>query len=188
MEKIKRDIAIIKYRKLPLFAYDEEKDTEVFYYPKLISNYWIKLENDKDLIIEIINLIENLAFKKMIFMNGSNLKWISKYTKNRKDYKPLLKTLEYFKSLNVAENFNGALKVNFDELHNFLKNYYKITQFDGGFLHYHFMDNKENMLFYLHYSGEIQIITLNKKYDIKFRDLIKNTKFIDCHRENTGRI
>ncbi len=44
MQKIKRDLAIIKYRKLPLFEFDKEFDKDVNYFPKFTSIYWVKLE------------------------------------------------------------------------------------------------------------------------------------------------
>ncbi len=121
-------------------------------------------------------------------MSGFNTKWISNWTKNRKDYKPLIKTLEYFKSIKVNGNFNGAIEVKKDELASFLPHFYMITRCDGGFFYYYFTNQNEDILFYLHYSGELKIITLNKKYDEKFRTVIKKTQFIDCLRDNTDRI
>jgi len=42
--KVNRDIALIRFRKLPLLEYDDKIDTEVFYYPRSFSFHWIKLE------------------------------------------------------------------------------------------------------------------------------------------------
>ena len=57
--KINRDIALIKFRKFPLHEYDEDSDTDVFYYPKSYFFHWIKLEKptNKKLTIEFGKLI-----------------------------------------------------------------------------------------------------------------------------------
>lgn len=70
----------------------------------------------------------------------------------------------------------------------FFPHFYKITQCDGGFWDFYFIDEEQNIIFYLHYSGEIQIITLNKKVDKKFLQEIMNTGFIDSMRANFDRI
>ena len=43
IKKIKRDICLIKYIKLPLAEYEKETDSDVFYYPECNYIYWIKL-------------------------------------------------------------------------------------------------------------------------------------------------
>ncbi|QOW09571.1 hypothetical protein Q73A0000_03925 [Kaistella flava (ex Peng et al. 2021)] len=190
IKKIKRDICLIKYRKLPLIEYEKDTDSEVYYFPNYKSQYWIKLEksSSKTITAETIKILKLLDFKKFIFLNGKNKSWISKETQNRKDYKPLIKTLQYFKSLKIDSKFNGGIQIEIDELDKFLPNFYEITSCDSGFFDYHFTDINQNIIFYIHYSGEIQILPLNKKYNIKLLEAIKQTKFIDSFRDNTDRI
>ena len=65
IKKIKRDIFLIKYRKLPLLEYEKETDSDIFYYPECNYIYWIKLEKDnpQKLITEFINA------DKIVFVN-----------------------------------------------------------------------------------------------------------------------
>ncbi|MRN16958.1 hypothetical protein D1000_09160 [Riemerella anatipestifer] len=70
VKKIKRDIFLIKYRKMPLLEYDKKTDSDIYYYPECNYIYWIKIEKDspKKLISEFMKLIEFLKFKKLIFL------------------------------------------------------------------------------------------------------------------------
>ena len=190
IKKIKRDICLIKYREIPLIAYEEETDSEVFYFPNSKFTYWIKLEKNssKIFIRETIKLLKLLNLKNFIFLDAKNKSWISKETQKRKDYKPLIRTVEYFKSLKIDNKFNGGIEIAFEELNNFLPHFYKITSVDSGFFDYHFTDINQNIIFYIHHSGEIQLLILNQKYNTKFLKVIKQTKFIDSFRDKTDLI
>ena len=187
IKKIKRDICLIKYRKLPLAEYEKETDSDVFYYPECNYIYWIKLEKDtpKKLISEFIKLIDLLEFKKFIFLGSINKPWISKLTKKRKDYKPLIKTLDYFFDLKIDKNFNGGIEIEFNHIKDFLTNFYTITRVDGGFFDYYFSDINQNILFYLHYSGEFKILPLTDDVNDKFLEIIKKTNFVDALRNES---
>ena len=190
IKKIKRDIFLIKYRKLPLLEYEKETDSDIFYYPECNYIYWIKLEKDnpQKLITEFIKLLDLFEFKKFIFLGSINKPWISKITKKRKDYKPLIKTLKYFSYIKVNNKFNGGIEIQFEKLKEFLPHFYRITEADSGFFDYYFTDLNQNLIFYIHYSGEIKILSLNEKINKKLLKVIKKTKFIDSNRENTNRI
>ena len=192
IKKLNRDFCIIKYRKLPL-SHPADDDSDISFFPKFKSHYWIKLQDDSDkeepkFILELIQLIHNLNIENLIFLDELNKPWITKSTAERIDYKPLVESLEYFKSIGIGENFNGGVIVSYDDLSIFFPHFYTITQCDSCFFDYHFIDENQNILFYIHYSGEIQIITLNSQADEDFLKQIKKTSFVDSFRENTARI
>ena len=58
----------------------------------------------------------------------------------------------------------------------------------SGFHDFNFIDENENYLFYIHYSGELKVITLNKNANAIFLKHIDKTNFIDCEIEHTNRI
>ena len=149
--------------------------------------FWIKLEKDtpKKLISEFIKLIDLLEFKKFIFLGSINKPWISKLTKKRKDYKPLIKTLDYFFDLKIDKNFNGGIEIEFNHIKDFLTNFYTITRVDGGFFDYYFSDINQNILFYLHYNGEFKILPLTEEINNKFLKIIKKTNFVDALRNES---
>ncbi|MBV6879719.1 hypothetical protein NG800_005520 [Epilithonimonas ginsengisoli] len=190
IKKIKRDICIIKYRSLPLTEYEKETDSDVYNHPNIKSAYWLKLEKDspKNLRNQFIKLIKNLEIENLIILGEMNKPWISKFTSKRKDYKPLIKSLEYFKSQKITTIFNGGLELHIDDLVTFFPHFYTITRCDGGFFDYNMIDEKQNIILYLHYSGEIKIMILNKKFEKKFLKEIKKTDFIDSMRDNADRL
>ena len=142
----------------------------------------------KILISELIKLIKLLEFNAFIFIDAKNKSWISKQTEKRKDFKSLIKTVEYFKSQKIDTKFNGGIEIQFEKLKDFLPHFYRITEADSGFFDYYFTDLNQNLIFYIHYSGEIKILSLNEKINKKLLKVIKKTKFIDSNRENTNRI
>lgn len=190
IEKITRDICLIKYRKLPLCEYDKVNDNDVNFDPEIHSFYWLKLEKEieKELLNQIVLLAKKLEINELIFLGEMNKPWISKFTESRKDYKPLVKAIEYFKIHKIEKRFNGGVKIEYNELENFIKHFYTITRCDGGFFDYNFIDENENYLFYLHYSGELKVLTLNDIANTHFLKVIKQTKFINSERESANQI
>lgn len=190
MEKISRSICLIKYRKLPLCEYEKGPDGYIYHYPKVKSIYWLKLEDNskKNVSIEITNLVKKLDIENLIFLGEMEKPWISKKTASRIDFKPLIETIEYFKIQKIQKKFNGGVKVGIEELEKFIFYFYTITKCDGGFSDFNFIDENQNFVFYIHYSGEIKIFTLNGKSNKHFLEIIAESKFIDSMRENTSRI
>ncbi|MNG28526.1 hypothetical protein D3C84_1138000 [compost metagenome] len=86
--------------------------------------------------------------------------------------------MDYFKHHKVGKRFNGAVKVSIAELSEFVKHFFVLTMCDGGFAYYHFLDEKENLLGFIHYSGEVRFDILNQKMEKMFVQEIKKTKFI----------
>ena len=190
IEKISRDICVIKYRKLPLCEYEKKIDDDICYYPEIHSFYWLKLnkEFEKKLASQIFFLIKNLNIHKLIFLGKMNKPWISKLTESRKDYKPLMKAVEYFKKHKIEKRFNGGVIVEIKEIENFIKYFYIVTKCDGGFFDFNFTDENQNYLFYIHYTGELKVLILNENANLEFLKKIKETNFIDSERESTDRL
>ena len=140
----------------------------------------LKTKNLKYTLLDLYDYFkkyQNIEFKKFIFLGSINKPWISKITKKRKDYKPLIKTLKYFSYIKVNNKFNGGIEIDKDYIKDFLKNFYTITRCDGGFFDYYFSDINQNILFYLHYSGEFKILPLTDDVNDKFLEIIKKNKF-----------
>jgi len=188
--KISRDIALIKFRKLPLREYDEINDIEIFHYPKYFSFHWIKLEKptNKKLTTEFKRLIQLLGVEKLVVFGQINKPWISGFTRERNDLKSLTKAIEYFTSISIKKKFNGALELYTKEIDTFISNFYTLTACDSGFSDYYIIDVDQTILFHIHYSGEIKILTLNKDIQKKLSSHIAKTKFIDALRERTDRL
>lgn len=170
--------------------YDDKIDTEVFYYPQSYSFHWIKLENltNKTLTNEFKKLVQLLNIETLIILGQVNKPWISKLTRERRDFKALTKAIKYFKSVNIGKKFNGAITIQTEEIDVFISHFYTLTRCDSGFSDFYITDVSENLLFHIHYSGEIKILTLTKKTEERLRPSLAQTKFIDALREGTDRI
>ena len=181
IEKINRNICLIKYRKFPLR--DFQKDEEISFYPKIYNHYWLTLEHNSEVQLikilssEITKLYRNLNVENLIFFGDYNRNWISKFTEERKDYKSLIESVNYFKKQKITKRFNGAVKVNLAELEEFIKHFYILTRCDAEFSYYHFLDEKENLLGFIHYSGEVRFDILTKKIEKVLVEELEKTKF-----------
>jgi len=193
-EKISRDTCLIKYRNFPLRDFMNKTDDEIFYHPKIYSQYWLRLDHKstrgltKKLSVEIPKILENLNVENLIFLSDYNQNWISKFTENRNDYKPLIGAIDYFRTHKVTKQFNGGLKVNIKELAEFIKYFFILTRADGGFTYYHFLDEQQNILGFIHYSGEVCFEVLNNKISEQFLLELNKSEFLNTFRENTNRI
>ena len=182
IEKISRDICLIKFRQFPLR--DFVKDETIFFYPKVYNRLWCELKDcqnsklAKTLSTEIRKLYTSLGVENLIFFCDYNRNWISKFTEQRKDYKPLIESIAYFEKNKINKRFNGAVKVNLEELEEFIKHFYIITKCDGEFAYYYFTDEKENLLGHIHYSGEVCFDILNKKMEKVLLEKLEMTKFV----------
>jgi len=163
---------------------DFEGDKEISFYPKIYSHHWFELEHKsnagfvKILSSEISNLFKNLNVESLIFFGDYDRNWISKFTESRIDNKSLIKSVDFFKKHKIARKFNGAVKVNVTELEEFVRHFYVLTQCDGGFVYYHFLDENENLLGYIHYSGEVRFDILTQEMDKVFLEKINRTNFL----------
>lgn len=192
--KIKRQDCLDRFSKFPTRAYDKIKDEDVFSYPEVYAFYWLKLVSKsttartKMLATEIAALFQKLNIDKLIFLGDTNCPWISKSSAERTDVKSLIKAITYLTENKIGKRFNGAIEVDISELFVFVQHFYTITRCDAAFSNFHFMDKGQNIIGFIHYSGELRIDTLNKKTNDIFLDSIRTTKFQDSLREDTDRI
>jgi hypothetical protein len=183
--KIKRQDCLKIFSKFPLREYDPNTDEEKLIYPKVYATSgWLTLNSKsikgrtKLLAIELAQLIKNLGYDKLIFLGDTNQYWISKLSVQRDDYKPLKEALEYLMDNKVSRTFNGALQVDQAESFVFLKHFYCLIRCDASLPYFHFIDKGQNIIGYIHYTGEVRIDTLNKDTDRKFSTIISNTNFL----------
>ncbi|MFN3639478.1 MAG: hypothetical protein ACK4UK_01035 [Flavobacterium sp.] len=185
IKKLSRDYCIICYRSLPLHCYVKKTDSDIYYYPEKKGFYWIKIEDydsskmSRMFIDEIVRFLELMELNNFIFLSAYNKPWISKIISKTKDNKKLIKALTYFKAHKIWTHFNGGVEVEMNSLKEFLIHFYTVTRFYAGFSDYYFTDINQNVILYIHYSGEVNVITLNDETDNKFKKVVKETPFVD---------
>jgi hypothetical protein len=194
LTKIKRQDCLSKFPKFPQRDYDKSSDEEGFFYPKIQSLYWLKLESKSSrgltslLATEITSLFKKLNINKLVFLGDTKRPWISRLSAERINYRPFTDAATYLTENKIGKRFNGAIEVDISSLSVFIRHFYIMTRCDASFAYFHFMDEGQNIIGYIHYSGEVRIDTLNKKTDMLFLDKIKTTKFQDDLREGSDRI
>lgn len=194
LNKSTRQECLDKFSTFPLREYDKKKNDEVFYYPDINAMYWLKLQADtaiqlkKNIASETVNLYRELGIDKLTFLCDFNSNWITKNSNDRTDYKQLTKAVEYLRDNKVGLKFNGSITVDIVHLRKFLEHLYILTRCDASFSYYHFIDDNEDFIGYIHYDGEVRFDTLNKQANERFLKAIKKTNFKDTGRKNSNRI
>jgi hypothetical protein len=89
----------------------------------------------------------------------------------------LTKAIEYFERNKLGGKFNGGIEVPITDLPEFIKHYYCVTRCDASFHAGYFSDPSQSFIGCIHYGGEVQFATLNKKFDNVFSAAIAKTKF-----------
>ena len=174
LHKIKRSVALYKYPKFPLSDHVKEE----YFFPKTFKNYTLVVDYKstrgliKSLAIEFTQLIHNLNFDSLIFLGDLKCPLYRDH-----NYKPVKRALEYFQANKVGKTFNGAIEVDLKELNEFTRHLYWLIRTNAACPIIHFIDNKQNVLGSIHYSGDLLIRTLNRKTDRRFLESVENTNF-----------
>ncbi|MDX1937837.1 MAG: hypothetical protein SFU21_12015 [Flavihumibacter sp.] len=193
-KKISRQECLRKFSVFPLREWDKKKKEYVFYYPDIESFYRLKLhaatniQLKKKIAAETVKLYKELGINELTFLCDYDTSWITKNSKHRTDYKQLVKAVKYLRDNKVSLKFNGGIVIEITYLREFLEHLYILTMCDPFFSYYHFLDDKENFIGYIHYDGELRIDTLNKRADEQFLKAIKKTTFKDAMQEQSNRI
>lgn len=183
LKKISREDCLKEYPLFPLRHYDEDKDEEYFFYPKVISGHWMELHTEYDeeltekLSKELRNLMTSLGIEYLVFLGDTDQQWLSKRALERKDYVPFAIAVRYFLQQQIDPAFNGGVKVSADDLEIFLNHFYTFVRCDASLPYFHFIDNNQQILGTIHYSGQIRIDRFNEHADQAFEKRISNTAF-----------
>ncbi len=181
--KIDREVCIAQYRNFPLCPYDQNTDEEVYYFPKIITGGWYEIPSIprqnfmKRLSFEITRLVIACKIERLIFLSDKDGRWVTKLSSNRTDYPPLIKAVAFFEKNKLGKNFNGGIEVAVEGLAEFLQHYYCVTRCDGSFHSGYFSNPAQSFIGGIHYSGEVQICVLKKKFLPVMEKALRQTKF-----------
>lgn len=194
LKQTTRQECLDNFSTFPLREYDKKKGEEVYYCPNIHSLYWLKLQADttfqlkRKIATEIVSLYKELEIDKLTFLCDFNSTWITKNSKDRNDYKQLTNAVKYLRNNKVSLKFNGSITVDIAHLREFFEHFFILTRCDASFSYYHFIDDSQDFIGYIHYDGEVRFDTLNQQADERFIRAIKKTNFEDTGREKATRI
>ena len=183
LQKISRQDCLGKYPDFPLRHYNEESDEEDFFYPDVISGRWMELAHHNDealdslLATELTKLIRLFGIESLIFLGDNDQPWVTELGLSRKDYQPFLQAIEYFLTSKIDNTFNGGVRVRIDDLEGFLIHFYTIVRCDASLPYFHFIDEGQQILGMIHYSGQIRIDSFTKDANKLLETSIPRTGF-----------
>jgi len=177
--KIDRQEAISKFQILPLRQYDKKKGEEVFNGPKVFANYVLTLPSksykghQKLLGTEITSLTKNLGYDHLIFLGDIHIAWLRRLD----TYGNFQEALQYLVGNKIGKRFNGALKVDTNELPTFIKHLSWLVRTNGLLQYVHFTDPGQNIVADICHYGNLHISTKTKAVDKRFKDIVAKSHF-----------
>ncbi len=177
--KINRQDAISEYPKLPLRAYNSEKEDYDFFYPETFTGYVLTLPSKsfkghiKLLAIEIANLTTHLGFDKLIFLGDTTVPWLYR----EHDFKQAKEGLQFLADNKIGKRFNGALQVGTDQFPTFIKHLSWLVRTNAILSYVYFIDPGQNVIGTICQYGNLHIYTVNKKANKLLKELIDQSKF-----------
>lgn len=124
--------------------------------------------------LKLVKLGEDLDFKSLIFLGDTKTAWL--YQEN--NYKPVEEAQQFLKDQKVGKKFNGGLQIKTASLPVFIKHIGWLTRCNAALPYFHFVDERQNIVGYIHYSGDLRIDTLNENTDSIVKMWITKNNFL----------
>lgn len=177
--KINRQIVIKECPILPTRYYDPSKDDEIIKYPKVFACHIVTLPSksfkghQKLLAQQISLLVGYYGYNQLIFLGDTDIPWLKRLNSNK-----IFQTeLMYLVDHKIGKRFNGAFKVDLDEMPIFIKNLSRLVRTNGIVPYVHFTDPGQNFFAHICQYGNLHITTTNKTADKKLTKIIDQTEF-----------
>ena len=177
--KINRQDCLNEYPCFPLRSYDDNKDEEQFYYPKIFKSYILTLTSKSfkghitQLGTELCKLTKQLGYDNLIFLGDTELAWLHQ----NNDYKPAKEAQQYLADNKIGKRFNGALLVYNSELVTFVKHLSWLTRCNASLPYFHFIDKGQNFIGNICKYGNLHIDTLNEITDRLLKTFVDKSDF-----------
>ena len=123
------------------------------------------------------NLLKNAVLKTSFSLETSRRHGLRNCLPKRTDYASIIKAVQYFEKNKLGKKFNGGVQVGISDLPEFIKHFYCITRSDSTFDVFYFSDPAQNILGFIHYSGDVLFQILIEEFESKFVKAIKKTAF-----------
>lgn len=175
--KINRQKAINNFPTLPLRHYDQEKDEEVFSYPKVFANYVLTVPSKsykghiKLIATALVALMKGVGCDNLIFLGDEDTPWLRRLN----TYENFKESLQYLVDNKIGKRFNGALQVHINEIPVFIKHLAWLVRTNGILPYVHFIDPNQNILGEICQYGNLHLSTMNKEADKYLEELISET-------------
>jgi hypothetical protein len=160
INKMERQYTLDKYPNFPRY----DPLTDEYFFPKIHGAYILTLTSAfarghaKAVSAAFIKLIRYFQIDFLIFLGEAKTAW--RHQDN--DYKPVKEALQYLQDNKLGKNFNGALRVDTNDLGEFTKHLFWLARCNASLPIFHFIDDGQNIVGSICQYGNIHISVLNK--------------------------
>ena len=158
--------------------YNARKDS--YNFPEIYNNYRLSVSSKsarghaKLLATEWVNLFKKMGCANLYFIGQTNIPWLFR-TDN--DYVYVINALTYLRKNGISKTFNGAIKLNINELYEFAIHLYWLVRCNGILAYVDFIDEDNNLMGNICQYGSLHLNTLNKDTDGRLNEVLSYTDF-----------
>jgi hypothetical protein len=177
LKKLSRKEAFQQFPAFPQSNYID--DEYVGTYPQTFVSFFLTLNSTsiathvKSLAVELKILLQELKIERLTFLGDTDISW--RYQDN--DYKPVKESLTFLEENRIGKKFNGALQVDKNSLHPFIKHLFWLTRCNASLAYIHFIDDRQSIIGHICQYGNIHLSSLNRNINELLSKAIENTKF-----------
>lgn len=175
LQKIKRADTLALYPKFP--TTDVEK--EAYFFPGVYASYRLTVEPErgpsqaKSIAENLTLLAANLQYERLLFMGDLTFPLY----RNPGPLPSDIKAVAWLQANHIGPRFNGAIKVPLRSLKAFTRHLYWMVRTNTAQGVIHFMDEGQNILGSIHYSGEVLLASLNESTHKLLHSAAEKTAF-----------
>ena len=176
MKKIQRKLFFDEH---PAFIrYNARKDSYAF--PEIYDNYLLSVNSKsarghaKLLSNEWVSLFKKMGCTNLYFIGQTNTPWLYR---TDHDYKYVVGALTHLRKNGISKTFNGAIKLNINELHEFAIHLYWLVRCNGIIAYVDFINEDNNLMGNICQYGSLHLNTLNKDTDDRLNEVLSYTDF-----------
>jgi len=158
--------------------YNARNDNYTF--PEIYDNYLISVNSKsarghaKLLATEWVSLFKQMDCTNLYFIGQTNIPWLYR---TDHDYKYVVGALTHLRKNGISKTFNGAIKLNINELHEFAIHLYWLVRCNGILAYVDFIDEDNNLTGNICQYGSLHLNILNKDTDGRLNEILPYTNF-----------
>lgn len=179
MQRIPRQRALATWPKLPTIVWNPAIDDLDGDFPTAVEDWvlWLNAKSARgafrDLSAEISTLAEHFESPTLVFLPSEELAWRGQ-TNN--DYPPVVRGLAYLEAHGVGPRFKGALRVDRDELAEFIPHLGWLTRCNARFPWLSFIDEEQQFVGMICKHGNLHLDALTPGAAALIKDFLRHSR------------
>lgn len=177
--KVNRKLCLEKYPSLPSLIWVKSKKDYDEFYPDFYDFFILKISGKsfetkiKRLGKEMKNVFAKMGCKDLTFLGDMNTPWL--YRDN--DYKPAKLAVDYLKENKLGKKFNGALKVQIEDIPVFIGHLAWLTRCNTVVPDVHFTNLAHSIVGHVCQYGNLHLSIVNSEIEGSLMRILESSKF-----------